>query len=145
MAKHMDTSELDSVTNSRRKPRMLKVKDPQALQKNIREGKERILEEEQDQQLINEVTFLRNKLNTNQQLLNDMEREMETRISKFNEDVELGKQRENKLMFFLYVLKEEKKCPVTEVFDDYIKPIETARFTADYGEDYRKVLRKIKK
>ena len=48
-------------------------------------------------------------------------------------------------MFFLYVLKEEKKCPVTEVFEEYIKPIETSRFTADYGDDYRKVLKKIKK
>jgi Iap family predicted aminopeptidase len=48
-------------------------------------------------------------------------------------------------MFFLYVLKEEKKCPVTEVFEEYIKPIETSRFTQDYGEDYRKVLKKIKK
>jgi len=48
-------------------------------------------------------------------------------------------------MFFLYVLKEEKKCPVTEVFEEYIKPIETNRFTADYGDDYRKVLKKIKK
>ena len=69
----------------------------------------------------------------------------EQKISKLKHDVELGKQRENKLMFFLYVLKEEKKCPVTEVFEDYIKPIETTRFTADYGEDYRKVLKKIKK
>jgi len=59
--------------------------------------------------------------------------------------VELGKQRENKLMFFLYVLKEEKKCPVTEVFENYIKPIETQRFTTDYGEDYKRVLKKIKK
>jgi|TARA_B110001450_G_C17641092_1_gene489326 hypothetical protein len=48
-------------------------------------------------------------------------------------------------MFFLYVLKEEKKCPVTEVFDEFIKPIETQRFAADYGEDYHKVLKKIKK
>ena len=48
-------------------------------------------------------------------------------------------------MFFLYVLKEEKKCPVTEVFDEYIKQIETSRFTADYGEDYHKVLKKLKK
>ena len=70
---------------------------------------------------------------------------MEEKFVKFNEDIELGKQRENKLMFFLYVLKEEKKCPVTEVFNDYIKPIETSRFTTEYGEDYRKVLKKIKK
>lgn len=70
---------------------------------------------------------------------------MEFRTNKCNEEVEIGKQRENKLMFFLYVLKEEKKCPVTEVFEDYIKPIETTRFTADYGDDYRKVLKKIKR
>lgn len=70
---------------------------------------------------------------------------MEIKLNKYNDEVERGKQRENKLMFFLYVLKEEKKCPVTEVFDDYIKPIETSRFTADYGDDYRKVLKKIKK
>jgi len=48
-------------------------------------------------------------------------------------------------MFFLYVLKEEKKCPVNEVFENFIKPIDTSRFTADYGEDYKKVLKKIKK
>jgi hypothetical protein len=48
-------------------------------------------------------------------------------------------------MFFLYVLKEERKCPVTEVFEEYIKPIETSRFTADYGDDYRRVLKLIKK
>jgi hypothetical protein len=48
-------------------------------------------------------------------------------------------------MFFLYVLKEEKKCPVTEVFENFIKPIETSRFTTDYGEDYKRVLKKIKK
>ena len=70
---------------------------------------------------------------------------MEQKCNKSNEEVELGKQRENKLMFFLYVLKEEKKCPVTEVFDEFIKPIETQRFAADYGEDYHKVLKKIKK
>lgn len=70
---------------------------------------------------------------------------MDDRMMKFNEEVELGKQRENKLMFFLYVLKEERKCPVTEVFEEYIKPIETNRFQEDYGDDYRKALKKIKK
>jgi hypothetical protein len=57
----------------------------------------------------------------------------------------MGKQRENKLMFFLYVLKEEKKCPITEVFEEFIKPIETNRFAADYWDDYRQILKKIKK
>lgn len=40
-------------------------------------------------------------------------------------------------MFFLYVLKEEKKCLVTDVFEEYIKPIETGRFIKDYGEDFK--------
>jgi hypothetical protein len=74
-----------------------------------------------------------------------MENELNEQLRKFQHDVQLGKQRENKLMFFLYVLKEEKKCPVTEVFENYIKPIETQRFTTDYGEDYKRVLKKLKK
>jgi len=61
---------------------------------------------------------------------------MQEKLQIYNAEVELGKQRENKLMFFLYVLKEEKNCPVTQVFEDYIKPIETSRFTTDYGEDF---------
>lgn len=59
--------------------------------------------------------------------------------------MELGKQRENKLMFFLYVLKEERQCPVSEVFEEFIRPIKTSRFKADFGEDYSKVLRQVKK
>lgn len=78
-------------------------------------------------------------------MVNKLENIMDDRMTKFNEEVELGKQRENKLMFFLYVLKEERKCPVTEVFEEYIKPIETNRFQQDYGDDYRKALKKIKK
>jgi len=70
---------------------------------------------------------------------------LEIKLQKYDQEVELGKQRENKLMFFLYVLKEERQCPVTEVFEEYIKPIDTNRFTTDYGDDYRKVLKKIKK
>lgn len=69
---------------------------------------------------------------------------MELKFKRFKEDMELGKQRENKLMFFLYVLKEEKNAPVTEVFEKYIKPIDTSKFATDYGDDYRKVLKKIK-
>jgi len=74
-----------------------------------------------------------------------MKQEMEQKYEQYSLDVELGKQRENKLMFFLYVLKEEKNCPVSEVFENYIKPIETSRFTSTYGEDYRKVLKTIKR
>ncbi len=70
---------------------------------------------------------------------------MDSQLKKFGKEVDLARQRENKLMFFLYVLKEEKKCPVSEVFEEYIKPIETCRFASEYGADYKKILRKIQK
>lgn len=96
-------------------------------------------------QLKTKIAGLQGQLNQYHEQMNEREAEMEQKCNKCIEEVELGKQRENKLMFFLYVLKEEKKCPVTEVFEDYIKPIETSRFTADYGEDYRQVLQRIKR
>ena len=48
-------------------------------------------------------------------------------------------------MFFLFVLKEERGCPVSEIFEQYIKPIKTTRFKSDFAEDYGKVLKKMKK
>jgi hypothetical protein len=54
-------------------------------------------------------------------MFDQFEFDMEQRLRKYNKEAELGKQRENKLMFFLYVLKEERNCPVTEVFEEYIK------------------------
>lgn len=71
--------------------------------------------------------------------------ENDNQLEMVSNEMELGKQRENKLMFFLYVLKEERQCPVSEVFEEYIKPIKTSRFKADFGEDYAKVLRQVKK
>lgn len=47
-------------------------------------------------------------------------------------------------MFFLYVLKEERGCPVSEVFEDYIKPMSTRRFQSDFADDYAKMLERIK-
>ena len=79
----------------------------------------------ESERLIQENNMLRKKLLHNQQLMQNLENEMGNKIAKQNEDFELVKQRENKLMFFLFVLKEEKRCPVTEVFDEYIKQIET--------------------
>ena len=48
-------------------------------------------------------------------------------------------------MFFLYVLKEEQNCPVSEVFDKFIKPLETDRFRSNFSEDYKEVLEQVKK
>ena len=53
----------------------------------------------------------------NQSICSQLEEEMELKFKKYKDEMELGKQRENKLMFFLYVLKEEKKAPVTDVFE----------------------------
>jgi len=53
---------------------------------------------------------------------------MEVKNKVLQDEVEQGKQRENKLMFFLYVLKEEKKGLVTDIFQEYIKPLNTGRF-----------------
>lgn len=66
-------------------------------------------------------------------------------MANYCKEIEQSKQRENKLMFFLYVLKEERDCPISEVFEQYIKPVKTSRFKTDFGDDYGKLLRKVKK
>lgn len=88
---------------------------------------------------------LTRKLKDNQSLYREQEKSLLRKIEKYKHDIQMGKKRENKLMFFIYILKEEKNCPVQEVFEEYIKPIETNRFSADYGIDYRRVLNQIKK
>ena len=77
-------------------------------------------------------------------MFGELQEEMDAKFERYAEEIDLCKQRENKLMFFLYDLKEERKCPVTEVFEKFIKPIETARFTVDYGDNYQQVLQKVK-
>ena len=96
-------------------------------------------------ELLEQVKMLKHELAVSKKSADAMEHELDAKVARMAQDVETGKQRENKLMFFLYVLKEEKKCPVSEVFDTFIKPIETQRFTTDYGEDYKRVLKMIKK
>jgi hypothetical protein len=51
-------------------------------------------------------------------------------------DIDYGKQRENKLIFFLYVLKEHG-LPVSDVFDAEIKDLPTTRFSKDFNDDYK--------
>lgn len=50
--------------------------------------------------------------------------------------MDYGKQRENKLMFFLYVLKEEG-YPISEIFQEKIKDIATTRFSKNFDDEYR--------
>jgi len=68
-------------------------------------------------QLRKEIQHLQKELQMNQSICSQLEEEMDLKFKKYKDEMELGKQRENKLMFFLYVLKEEKKAPVTDVFE----------------------------
>ena len=47
-----------------------------------------------------------------------------------------GKQRENKLMFFLYILK-QMGYPISEVFEREIKDVPTSRFSKNFDDEYK--------
>jgi hypothetical protein len=51
-------------------------------------------------------------------------------------EIDYGKQRENKLMFFLFLMK-ERGFPVTDIFEKEIKDIPTLRFSKDFDESYK--------
>lgn len=53
-------------------------------------------------------------------------------------ELEYSKQRENKLMYFLYVMQ-RKEFPVYEVFEQHIKDIKTSRFTSNNDEDFKEI------
>ncbi len=54
-----------------------------------------------------------------------------------------GKQRESKLMFFLYCLK-DNGYNVSNTFEMYIRDTPTDRFSADFDDDYKQLLASIK-
>jgi hypothetical protein len=60
--------------------------------------------------------------------ISDELQEMRDLVEEMQEELDYGKQRENKLMFFLFVLK-EKGFPISEVFEQEIKDIPTTRFS----------------
>ncbi|CAI2387099.1 unnamed protein product [Moneuplotes crassus] len=53
-------------------------------------------------------------------------------------ELEYGRQRENKLMYFLYVLQ-KKEFPVYDIFEADIKSIPTYRFSINLDEEYKKL------
>lgn len=59
------------------------------------------------------------------------------------EELDYGKQRENKLMFFLFILK-EKGFPISEVFEDEIKDIPTTRFSTHFDDEYKQMYYQLK-
>ena len=65
-------------------------------------------------------------------------------LMELQKDIDYGKQRENKLIFFLYVLK-ENGLPVSDVFDAEIKDLPTTRFSKDFNDDYKELHAEIKK
>ncbi len=59
------------------------------------------------------------------------------------DELDYGKQRENKLMFFLFILK-EKGFPISEVFEDEIKDIPTTRFSTHFDDEYKTMYYQLK-
>ena len=53
-------------------------------------------------------------------------------------EIEYSKQRENKLMFFLYLMK-ERGHPVQKIFEEDIKDIPTSRFSKTFDESYKEI------
>lgn len=70
--------------------------------------------------------------------------ELRELVMELQKDIDYGKQRENKLIFFLYVLKEHG-LPVSDVFDQEIKDLPTSRFSKDFNDDYKVLHNLIKK
>lgn len=62
-------------------------------------------------------------------------------------ELEYGKQRENKLMYFLFLLQ-QKDYPVFDVFETYVKDLSTQRFSTELDEEYKHIyveqMRKLK-
>lgn len=69
-------------------------------------------------------------------VVNKENKQMKEVIQEFKDEIDYWKQRENKLMYFLYVMK-EKGLPVGEIFESEIKDIPTKRFSKYFDEDSR--------
>ena len=69
--------------------------------------------------------------------LRDFAREIKSELN-------YGRQRENKLMYFLFVLQ-QKGYPVFDVFEDDIRNIETYRFSKNLDEEYKKIYYQFRK
>lgn len=80
------------------------------------------------------------------ELLSENE-DLKTYATELKNELEYGKQRENKLMYFLFLLQ-QKDYPVFDVFETYIKDLNTQRFSTELDEDYKNIyieqMRKLK-
>ena len=64
-------------------------------------------------------------------------------LKEMQDELDYGKQRENKLMFFLFILK-EKGFPISEVFEEEIKDIPTTRFSNHFDDEYKQLYFQLK-
>jgi hypothetical protein len=73
--------------------------------------------------------------------------ELKSYALELKNELEYGKQRENKLMYFLFLLQ-QKEYPVFDVFETYVKDLSTQRFSTDLDEGYKHIyieqMRKLK-
>lgn len=53
-------------------------------------------------------------------------------------EIEYGKQRENKLMYFLFLMQ-QKDYPVFDIFEEHIKDLPTSRFSTNLDEQYKEI------
>lgn len=59
-------------------------------------------------------------------------------------EIEYGKQRENKLMYFLFLMQ-QKNYPVFEIFENHIKDLPTARFSTNLDDKFKEIYIEQKK
>ena len=59
-------------------------------------------------------------------------------------EVEYGKQRENKLMYFLFLMQ-QKEYPVFDIFEEHIKDLPTSRFSTNLDDKFKEIYVQQKK
>ena len=59
-------------------------------------------------------------------------------------EIEYGKQRENKLMYFLFLMQ-QKNYPVFEIFEEHIKDLPTSRFSTNLDDKFKEIYIEQKK
>ena len=64
--------------------------------------------------------------------------ELKSGVREIKSELDYGKQRENKLMYFLFLLQ-QKGIPIYDIFDKNIKDLPTTRFSADLDEHYKEI------
>lgn len=53
-------------------------------------------------------------------------------------EIEYGKQRENKLMYFLFLMQ-QKDYPVFDIFEEHIKDLPTSRFSTNLDDKFKEI------